>query len=268
MAHFKALSLVILSGYLVACASTSSSAVSEKEIAPETEREEATMSAPLSAEEIAEVARLKINVAGAQNAVPSDPVPDPNPLEQSNVLPVDEPVIVAEHVLSAAVSEENVADEPVENTLMIQPQADFTVNTEEATASSEPDIVPEGHQLLFGAEEWVYLAATDQSFSAEIDPNVDLSLIRATEMSVFERNGREWVRFSLGQGSVLNLPVVVWLEKRPVVVTWAQVGEYRDRISFVLMNKGSLDADLLLGKNFLSDRVIADPGRKYLQPRH
>ncbi len=261
MAHFKALSLVILSGYLVACASTSSSAVSETEIA-----EGATMSGPLSAEEIAEVARLEINVAGAQNAVQPDPVPAP--LEPANVLSVDEPVIVAEHVLSAAVTEENAADEPAENTLMIQPQADLTVNTEEVTVSSEPDIVPEGNQLLFGAEEWVYLAATDQSFSAEIDPNVDLSLIRVTEMSVFERNGREWVSFSLGQGSVLNLPVVVWLEKRPVVVTWAQVGEYRDRVSFVLMNKGSSDTELLLGKNFLSDRVIADPGRKYLQPRH
>lgn len=224
------------------------------------------VSGPLTDDELAEVAELQLEsqellsesqelLSETQESVAPDVAGRETPV-QSDEGPEDLKVEVnASH-------QDASAPLPPE----MKPMAEV-VHTDSVTSAT---VSVKDNQMLFGAKEWAYLPGTNKSFVADVDPEIDLSLIRVTDMTVFERNGKEWVTFSIGdvsesKQSEMNLPVSVWLEKRPVVTTWVQVGELRDRSNFVLMKKQPDQADMVLGKNVLNDKVVVDPGRQYVQ---
>ena len=257
MVYFKSLLPVMLFGCLAGC--TSSTPIP----ADTTISDAGADKRPLSAEELAEVAQLEVIDEKVE-------LKDP---EQTAL------VTVLEGTKSQ--QQEKQADEPTRDkavpvsALAVEPVESVTAELAPAPeVMSEPEALPKAqsfevreNQRRFGTEEWVFVPGVNRSFSASVSADVDISLIKTEDMSVFERNGREWVRFTLDKESEMNLPITIWLEKRPVVTTWIQVGDYRDRVTFVLMNKIPSEHRLLLGKNFLRDTAVIDSSKKYLQPK-
>ena len=262
MAYIKSVLPVVLFGCLVGCVSSTSSDTT-------TFNAEADKQ-PLSEKELAEVAQLEVV---GEKAEPQD-----TKLEQTAEVVVEEiksqqPEAADKSAMDKAIPEPEPVNEHIEAVLTEPVPAPSMVNGANGVNGPE-DTLPEvknievgENQRLFGSEEWVYLPGVNRNFSASIRSDVDISLIKAETISVFERNGKEWIRFTIDNESEMNLPITVWLDKRPVVTTWIQVGDYRDRTSFVLINEIPSKHHVLLGKNFLRDTVVIDPDKKYLQPK-
>ncbi|PWI32215.1 hypothetical protein DI392_16180 [Vibrio albus] len=265
MGHLKSLLSVFCITGLVACGSPTTLSDNNSEI-----DNKEPLEGPLTASELAEVADLQM--VEQKHPDVQEPVVEVTPkraetdpgINNQEVTRLDEPV--AELISDTQDVEKAEMAESVQQTIVSQPLSD--------AEESAPSVVVsvQDNQYLFGSQEWAYLPGVSKSFVAEVNPDIDLSLIHVTDMNIFERNGKEWVTFSLGnetgdKQSEMNLPVTVWLEKRPVVATWVQVGELTDRINFVLMKKLSAEEVLVLGKNFFNDKVVVDPGRQYIQTK-
>lgn len=254
MGHFKSLLSVVLLGGLVACSSSTTLSERDADV-----KDDESVNGPLTADELAEVADLQLQQKSVETEEPVSLAidSDQGPQQAVPVPELEQEVSHQDDQNASALSE----PEPASMVEPAKPAPSVTVAIEE-------------NQILFGSLEWAYLPGVNKSFVAEVDPQIDLSLIRVTDMRVFERNGKEWISFSFADNTTssepneMNLPVAVWLEKRPVVITWVQVGELRDRISFVLMKKQpDQDEAIVLGKNFLNDKVVVDPGRQYTQAK-
>ncbi|MGR5236043.1 putative ATP-dependent zinc protease [Vibrio alfacsensis] len=137
---------------------------------------------------------------------------------------------------------------------------------------------PDG-MLILGAEEWVYVPGIDQTFKARVDTGATTSSISATEIVPFERDGKDWVQFKInlnGKASKeFKLPVERWakvrqsssdeVDKRPVVVTYIQVGDLKEQTEFTLTERDHMKFPILLGRSFFRDIAVVDVSKKYIQ---
>lgn len=137
---------------------------------------------------------------------------------------------------------------------------------------------PDG-MLILGSEEWVYVPAIDQTYKARIDTGATTSSISASNIVPFERDGKDWVQFNVdidGKASKeFKLPVERWakvrqssseeVDKRPVVVTYIQVGDLKEQTEFTLAERGHMKFPILLGRSFFRDVAVVDVSKKYIQ---
>lgn len=156
----------------------------------------------------------------------------------------------------------------------------------EAIAVAPPKVptvtkTPDG-KLIFGEKEWVYVPAIEESFRARIDTGATTSSISAVDIDVFERDGRDWVKFRIKHDEVksgeINLPVERWVrirqssddsyQRRPVVMMWIQMGDRLEHTQFTLANRTHLHFPILLGRSFFRDVAVVDVSRKYVQGIH
>ena len=61
---------------------------------------------------------------------------------------------------------------------------------------AEPGHTVDG-KLLVGEAEWIWVDAANDAFQARVDTGATTSSISAQEITIFERNGKNWVRFFL-----------------------------------------------------------------------
>lgn len=136
-------------------------------------------------------------------------------------------------------------------------------------------------KLILGSEEWVYIPSLDQNFKAKVDTGAALSSISADNVIHFEREGKPWVKFKVEHGELsseeVSLPVLRWVkikqanskkpQRRPVVTTWVQLGEYKEKADFTLTDRKHLKSPIILGQRFFRDVAIVDVSRKYVQPK-
>lgn len=167
---------------------------------------------------------------------------------------------------------------------------------EEPVVEPEPEVKPEPKpepkpkplptkteegKYIFGQEEWIFVPGINQQFVAKIDTGATTSSISATEIVKFERDGKDWVKFKISYGdkqsNEVSLPVLRWAkvkqsnsdepQKRPVVTSWVQVGDFKDKAEFTLTDRTHLSTPVLLGQSFFRDIAIVDISRKYVQPK-
>ena len=142
------------------------------------------------------------------------------------------------------------------------------------------------NKTLLGRSEWVGLPSIGTYLKARVDSGANTSSLSASEITRFERDGEDWVRFKLA----LNEDDVVveqirdeWIEapierrvkiiqasgeeSRPVISLLMTLGPIRENVEFTLNDRSHLDYPVLLGRRFMMDIATIDVAETYLHDR-
>ena len=124
--------------------------------------------------------------------------------------------------------------------------------------------------------EWVCLQPSKQVFKAKLDTGAKTSSIHATQIVNRTQNGEQWVDFTLtdryGKSQQYSKAVARqstikehFGEKqiRPVVMMALQLGDSLLSTEVNLVDRSGLNYQLLLGRLFLKDQLVVDPGIKF-----
>ena len=132
---------------------------------------------------------------------------------------------------------------------------------------------------LLGWREWVRLGSLDlPPIKAKIDTGARTSALHAFELKPFQRDGRQWVRFSIHPRRnpdivrVCEAPVVDrrrvtdsggHRQMRYVIESEITLGEETWTIELTLTCRETMRFRLLLGRTALSERFLIDPALAY-----
>jgi hypothetical protein len=162
-------------------------------------------------------------------------------------------------------------------------------NKEKSADAASAEFVPqldESGKVILGRAEWVWFDVLGRSVQARVDDKARSSSIHTDELQLFERDGEQWVRFSLARsaasdeksGSFYEAPLlrkvrirpagVEEAESRPVVRLRIKVGDLIDSTEFTLVNRDTANFPVALGRSFLRDIAVVDEKRQYTQRAH
>lgn len=142
-------------------------------------------------------------------------------------------------------------------------------------------------KIVLGWVENMRLLPTRMLLKAKLDPGARSSAIHAEDIEEFERDGRRMVRFTIlrehdnpdSERLVLERPLVreVNIKMRPgeagsggpqerlaVRLEFCLAGE-RYNTLFSLTNRDNFNYPVLLGRQFLSNRILVDSGESFTQ---
>ncbi|MDQ7730160.1 RimK/LysX family protein [Halomonas sp. SpR8] len=141
-------------------------------------------------------------------------------------------------------------------------------------------------KTLLGRSEWVGLPSLGTYLKARIDSGANTSSLSASDITRFERDGEDWVRFKLALNDddvVVESQRDEWIEapivrrvrilqasgedSRPVISLLMTLGPIRENVEFTLNDRSHLDYPVLLGRRFLMDIAVIDVADTYLYDR-
>lgn len=142
-------------------------------------------------------------------------------------------------------------------------------------AANQPnhDLIAVGgdDKLVIGQVEPVLLLPSELVLPARIDTGAAVSSINAQDMTFFERDGKSWVRFAMlnpddGDAVTIERPVNRYtdvrvggeLQNRPVVSMTLVMGPLEEQLDVNLADRSGYAYQVLVGRNFLKDRVVVD----------
>ncbi|WP_116472558.1 ATP-dependent zinc protease family protein [Zobellella maritima] len=135
-------------------------------------------------------------------------------------------------------------------------------------------------KLIVGETEDVWLEAVNDIFPARIDTGATTSSLSAKDITVFERDGKRWVSFSMAHEGVaeeliVETPLVRRVrirqasaddsERRPVVALTMRIGRLSEKTEFTLTDRSQMSYPILLGREFLKDIAVVDIARQNVQ---
>lgn len=152
----------------------------------------------------------------------------------------------------------------------------------EVTKASKPAAVQKS-KIVVGEVEWVYLHELGQSFKTRVDSGATTSSISASNIQPFERDGKNWVKFTVGHRDTKKTEVIETPIVRKVRIKQASVSESQTRLvvslninlgeklkqkaEFTLADRSDMVYPILLGREFLQDVTLIDVGKKFLHPK-
>lgn len=140
-----------------------------------------------------------------------------------------------------------------------------------------------GGKDLIGAIEWLYMDPPRQHFRARVDSGSETSSLSATDITEFERDGDDWVRFTFQHDSTdetvdFELPIKRTVlvrqvsggesERRFVVELDVRLGDQLQTTEFTLTNRNAGTYPIQLGRAFLMDLYVVDVARSYTHERY
>ncbi|WP_083004309.1 ATP-dependent zinc protease family protein [Halomonas sp. GT] len=142
------------------------------------------------------------------------------------------------------------------------------------------------NKTLLGRSEWIGLPSVGTYLKARVDSGANTSSLSASEITRFERDGENWVRFKLAlndddvvvdrvRDEWIEAPIVRRVrivqasgeESRPVISLLMTLGPIRENVEFTLNNRTHLDYPVLLGRRFMMDIATIDVAQTYLYER-
>lgn len=135
-------------------------------------------------------------------------------------------------------------------------------------------------KLVLGSVEYFLVEPGGMRLESLVDSGAATSSLGTQELTLFERDGKDWVRFSLtnpvdaAQPVKIELPVRRFVrvarpgfdsQRRPVVDMSLTVGEVTHMVEVNLTERSGFDYVLLIGRNFLKDTAVVDVSRRYVQ---
>ncbi|EGP18452.1 hypothetical protein GME_15972 [Halomonas sp. TD01] len=142
------------------------------------------------------------------------------------------------------------------------------------------------NKTLLGRSEWVGLPSVGTYLKARVDSGANTSSLSASEITRFERDGENWVRFKLALNDddvVVDRVRDEWIEapivrrvrivqasgedSRPVISLLMTLGPIRENVEFTLNDRTHLDYPVLLGRRFMMDIATIDVAQTYLYER-
>lgn len=133
-------------------------------------------------------------------------------------------------------------------------------------------------KVVVGEVEKIYLAEPNQIYTARIDSGAETSSIDAQNITRFERDGRNWVRFDVpkaGTKELITLEKEVSRkvkiiqastddgERRVVVELQFAIGDHEQVAEFTLTDRANLTYQALIGRNILRDVMLIDVGKEF-----
>ncbi|WP_299794578.1 RimK/LysX family protein [uncultured Shewanella sp.] len=156
-------------------------------------------------------------------------------------------------------------------------------------AEPEEDLVPValecppsplGGKFLLGAEENVYIDEVKASFNTRIDTGAESSSLDSRNIILFERDGKQWVRFDVftdgpeAPAQTFESKVERFVrikqdadqksDRRPVIHAHLKIGKYKAETDLNLVDRSHLEFPLLLGRKFMQDIAVVDVGQAYI----
>lgn len=132
---------------------------------------------------------------------------------------------------------------------------------------------------LVGERERVLLNAIDVVLRARINTGFYTSQLDARNIQMFERDGQEWVRFTVIDRQTetpheLERKRLRYVQtngddessRRPIVEIRITIGKVTQNSEFVLVDRGDQTYPLLIGRNVLRDVMLVDVSRSDLAP--
>ncbi|NNF07508.1 MAG: ATP-dependent zinc protease [Candidatus Eisenbacteria bacterium] len=136
--------------------------------------------------------------------------------------------------------------------------------------------------LLVGWREWLSLPELGiRAIKAKIDTGARTSALHAFMVEPFEKDGKEWVRFSMHpkqrnndlviqcEAPILDQRMVTdsggHQEMRYVIESLIVLGQKQWRAEFTLTSRDTMKFRMLLGRTALSDEYYVDPSASYIQ---
>lgn len=133
-------------------------------------------------------------------------------------------------------------------------------------------------KVIVGEVEKLYLAEPGLVYTARIDSGAETSSLDARNITRFERDGNNWVRFDV---PVPDTDELVTLEKevsrrvriiqastedserRVVVELQFAIGDHKQVAEFTLADRSNLTYEVLIGRNVLRDVMLIDVGKEF-----
>jgi hypothetical protein len=133
-------------------------------------------------------------------------------------------------------------------------------------------------KLLVGRVENVILLPKQLKFKAKIDTGAKTSSLHALNLTEFERDGKDWVRFAMVnpqtdkniffERAVVRKTKVKQLDTdlqhRPTVLMTIMLGPLEEQVEFTLADRTGYLYQVLIGRNVLRDRFIVDVSQTFL----
>lgn len=160
---------------------------------------------------------------------------------------------------------------------------DTVVEVPECPAPRSPELAD---KEVLGRSEWIGLPTVGTSLKARIDTGANTGSLSAREITEFERDGEDWVRFKLAlddEAVVADAARDTWIESRitrrvriiqaageesrPVISLPLALGPIEQNVDFTLNDRSHLTYPVLLGRRFLMDIAVVDVAREYLHER-
>lgn len=152
--------------------------------------------------------------------------------------------------------------------------------TRPAQATNVNDTAFQDKQVV-GEKEQIFLNDLGVSIMARIDTGATTASLDARDIQTFERNGEEWVRFTVYNPETrdpidverkrvrrVNIlqPGGTEPERRPVVEMRITIGKITQNAEFTLADRSNLELPMLVGRNILRDVMLVDVSRSEIAP--
>ena len=135
------------------------------------------------------------------------------------------------------------------------------------------------NKIIVGELERFFLVGPELVYVARIDSGATTSSIDARNVTRFERDGENWVRFDVPVPNVAdkletlerkiarNVRIISAsadeAERRPVVELQFIIGGLEQKAEFTLAEREHLSHSVLIGRNILRDVMLIDVGKEY-----
>lgn len=139
---------------------------------------------------------------------------------------------------------------------------------------------PQMDKQIVGLREQTMIAGLSVVMNAKISTSVANSVIDARNIQMFERNGEEWVRFTIYNPDTKEPHVLERKrlrfqsvqtanptpDKRPVVEIRFTIGKLSQKGEFILADRSNSEYPVLIGRNLLRDVMLVDVSGNNLAP--
>lgn len=144
---------------------------------------------------------------------------------------------------------------------------------------TEPGEKSAGTRTIVGFTETVRLFPHDMEIRAKIDTGARTSSLHAQDIITFVRDGRQWVRFHVtnrdNRTVTYERPIVRHVKiksltgpalSRPVVIMGICIADVFRVTEVNLSNRTGFNFQLLVGRRFMRQSIVVDPGKQYTRP--
>ncbi|MEM1084682.1 MAG: RimK/LysX family protein [Verrucomicrobiota bacterium] len=177
--------------------------------------------------------------------------------------------------------EEKPAAKPEDKTAEQEAEESRKKDDEEAAVAVARPVSADPVQV-YGWREWVIVSdgKHEQKMQAKLDTGALTSSIHVEEKSLFERDGKKWVRFVVtdpGEKDSKRLRIEAPLiriarikepggesEAREVVRLGIRIGDRKMRTDFTLNNRSNMLSPILIGRRAIKELGWVDASRAYL----